>query len=487
MKKKATLIASLLILAQLAACGETTVDPTVTTAGSGDSTEAPAETRASSLPEGLNFGGKEIKILYWLEQGECTDEQNGEVVNDALYDRDRTVEDRLGVKLANLPRSYTWDSRMEYIDAIRQSVMAGDDSFDLVSGQYATMPTLIPDGVLLALNDTKYIDFSNPWWARGLVEETAINGKVYLASGEISISNIKELSCFFYNKRLADEYSIEDPYKLVESGEWTLDKLFELSGNVYSDLDNDGKKSIGDLYGISFSTDNNFPPLVTGAGIQNTTQTKDGYPELTLGSEKMIDVMSKITKFVHSSEGSLSSVDITVDNGDAVKGAFANGLTLFASGLISDAATKYNDMKDDFGVLPVPKYDKNQDSYLTLINEGNTLFGITASTKDIDAASATMEALCEENHYTVSPAYFEVALKVKYSRDDESAKMFDLIREGVAFDFGRLYSGATGVNLAVQIKDAITKDKSWSTVYAEQKDKVKAGIDSFIESVKNLD
>ena len=115
---------------------------------------------------------------------------------------------------------------MEYIDAIRQSVMAGDDSFDLVSGQYATMPTLIPDGVLLALNDTKYIDFSNPWWARGLVEETSINGKVYLASGEISISNIKELSCFFYNKRLADEYSIEDPYKLVESGEWTLDKLF---------------------------------------------------------------------------------------------------------------------------------------------------------------------------------------------------------------------------------------------------------------------
>ena len=26
-----------------------------------------------------------------------------------------------------------------------------------------------------------------------------------------------------------------------------------------------------------------------------------------------------------------------------------------------------------------------------------------------------MEALCEENYYTVSPAYFEVALKVKYS------------------------------------------------------------------------
>lgn len=486
MKKKATLIASLLILAQLAACGETAVEPTVTTDRSDGTTEAPADTRSSSLPDKLDFGGKEIKILYWLEQGECADEQDGEIVNDALYDRDIAVEERLGVNITNLPRSYTWDTRMEYIDAVRQSVMAGDDSFDIVSGQYATMPTLIPDGVLIALNDTKYIDFSNPWWANGIVEETAINGKVYLASGENSISNIKELSCYFYNKRLADEYSIEDPYGLVESGEWTIDKLFELTDNIYSDLDNDGARSIGDLYGISFYNDNTFPPLVTGANIQNTTQTKDGYPELSLGGEKMVDLMDKITKFVHNSEGALSPVTVNAKNADAIKAVFANGSTLFAAGLIGDAATVYREMKDDFGVLPVPKYDNKQENYMTLVNEGNTLFGITATTKDVDAASATMEALCEENHYSVSPAYFEIALKVKYSRDDESAKMFDIIREGVTFDFGRLYSGATAVNLSVQIKAAIKNGNSWTTVYAEQKGAAKAGIDNFIESVKSL-
>ena len=485
MKRTAALIASLLILAQFTSCGgsastggETTADNTVT--------EQPAKTRESSLPEKLNFDDTEIKVLYWLEMGECSAEQNGEVVNDALYDRDRAVEERLGVKLTNIERSYTWAGRMEYIDAIRQSVMAGDDSFDLVSGQYYTMPTLIPDGVLLALNDTEYIDFTNPWWARGLVEETSINGKVYLASGEISLANIKELSCFFYNKRLAAEYSIEDPYKLVESGEWTLDKLFELTGDIYSDLDNDGARSIGDLYGISFYNDNAFNPMIAGVGLQSTTQTKDGYPELTFGSEKMINVMERLTDFVHNSEGALLPSINKLGDQNSAKAAFSNGLAVFAAGLIGDAASKYNDMKDDFGVLPMPKYDDKQENYLTLVNEGNTLFGITASTKNPDAASAAMEALCEENHYTVSPAYFEVALKVKYSRDDESARMFDIIREGVTFDFGRLYSGAAGISLNAAAKFAVAMDYNWTTEYASYKDAAKTGIDSFIESVKKL-
>ena len=169
-----------------------------------------------------------------------------------------------------------------------------------------------------------------------------------------------------------------------------------------------------------------------------------------------------------------------------VKTAFADGLGMFTTGLVRDAANIYNSMEDDFGVLPTPKYDENQEKYLTLLNENSTPFGITTTSKNIDAVSATMEALCEENHYTVSPVYFETALKVKYSRDDESAKMFDLIRESATFDFGRLYGGAAGVSLSIDIKGAVRNDTSWASTYAANKDAAKAAIDSFIESVKNL-
>ncbi len=316
MKKKLAFIVTLLAVSQLFACGGEGIPQETSDTTSTAVTEPGDETRFSSLPEKLNFDNTEVKILYWLEQGECADEQTGEIVNDALYSRNIAVEDRLGVKITDIERTFTWDTRAEYIDTIRSSVMAGDDAFDIVSGHYYVMPTLIPDGVLIPLNETKYINFENPWWVRGLVEETAIGGKVYLASGEISIANIKELSCFFYNKRLVEEYSIEDPYKLVDSGEWTLDKLIELTSDIYSDLDNDGKKSLADLYGCYFYNDNAIYPMLTGAGIQLTTIDKDGYPELTFGTEKMVEVMDKLSDFMQNAEGAfLPAIALGVGTG----------------------------------------------------------------------------------------------------------------------------------------------------------------------------
>ena len=489
MKKVITLTLLLSMIATAAACGDSK-QPTGGDTTAPQSTEEPAETRATTLPSDLDLTGKEIKVLWWLEQEECTDEQNGEIVNDALYNRDRAVEERLGVKLTNVPRSYTWAERAVYLDSIRQSVMANDNAYDLVSGQYAVMPSLIPDGALLALNETKYINFNNPWWARGLVEETAINGKVYVASGEIATANVRNLACFFYNKRLVDEYSIEDPYKLVSEGKWTIDKLFDLTRDVYSDLDNDGKKSFGDFYGCLFYSDNTIIQLVHGTGCYMAKLGKDNKVELTYGTERMVNVMDKLTDYLYSGTGSFMFTSYATElwNGTGefkqVKEAFNDGRGIFTAATVNDAKSSYNNMKDDFGVLPMPKYDEAQENYITLVGESNTLFGIAASTADPDAASAVMEALCEENYYSVTPAYYEVAMKVKYSRDDESAQMFDLIRETASFDFGRIYGNAA--NVGFNVKEPVVRNKSWSTYFAEKKSAAQTAFDSFVESVEKL-
>lgn len=41
-----------------------------------------------------------------------------------------------------------------------------------------------------------------------------------------------------------------------------------------------------------------------------------------------------------------------------------------------------------------------------------------------------------ESRKSVIPAYYEVALKVKFTRDEESAKMLDLAFENRVFDYG---------------------------------------------------
>ena len=51
--------------------------------------------------------------------------------------------------------------------------------------------------------------------------------------------------------------------------------------------------------------------------------------------------------------------------------------------------------------------------------------------------------MASENYRSVTPAVFEVAMKVRYTDDAQVAEMFDILKENVSFDVGQLYYYAT--------------------------------------------
>ena len=94
----------------LAGCGDSTPADTTAAAVQEQEMTASAGPR-DGLPEDLDFGGTEVKIHAGLWMGITSDplseyyveEATGDVVDDAVFNRNRTVEDRLNVKL-----TYTW-------------------------------------------------------------------------------------------------------------------------------------------------------------------------------------------------------------------------------------------------------------------------------------------------------------------------------------------------------------------------------------------
>ena len=90
---------------------------------------------------------------------------------------------------------------------------------------------------------------------------------------------------------------------------------------------------------------------------------------------------------------------------------------------------------------------------------------VPVDSKDKKGAAAVIEALAYESWNSVTPAYFETALKVKYARDNDSAQMFDIIREGVSFDFGYIYTLPLS-GISDKFKDAICQEKPWSSAIA---------------------
>ena len=110
--------------------------------------------------------------------------------------------------------------------------------------------------------------------------------------------------------------------------------------------------------------------------------------------------------------------------------------------------TETNKIEFSYGVVPQPKYDTDQETFLTNVGHPFTMYAVNSKTKDIEAAVTTLEAMGSANHRTVTPAVFEVAMKVRYNDDPQASRMYDILRENISFDAGRLYCDMLGKSTA---------------------------------------
>ena len=211
------ILAMLMTGAALPACGETA--ETETTSGNNEDQTTAAETRRDELPD-VNYGGKEFNILCRTEMSyEFDVEQDGDIVNDAVYERNRNVEERFGVDFNYHEVNGGWDDRSIFLNTLTGSVLAGDGSYDMVAGYEAYMTGPATEGYFLNILDMKNIDPDATWWSDKWTDSMTVNDQLYMITGDIAISLWDNIYCMFFNKKLAEEYDIGDIYEIVKNGE----------------------------------------------------------------------------------------------------------------------------------------------------------------------------------------------------------------------------------------------------------------------------
>jgi hypothetical protein len=119
---------------------------------------------------------------------------------------------------------------------------------------------------------------------------------------------------------------------------------------------------------------------------------------------------------------------------------FNDGYGMATINKMFQAEIYLREMEDNYTILPLPKLDETQAEYNSAIHDGCTIFAIPITTGNPDAVSAVLEALAAESARLVSPAYYDQALKVKYTRDSDSGEMIDLIYSNISTDFAFMYS-----------------------------------------------
>ena len=487
MKKLLAALLTLSILFSLAACGAGTDTPQeqapVPAVPSAPAAEAETEAEtAPPVPE-EDFGGVDFNVLAACEQWQdfYVADQTGDVVNDAVYERNLWLEEYNNIKLAyRIFNGYT-AGMADVSTALSGSVMGGSGDYDMLLGSVSYVAPHISGGLLTDMNGFDRIDFSRPWWYRYADEQLEIVGRQYLASGAAGLNTVAWSIVTFFSKNLAVDYGIGDLYETVRSGEWTFDKLNTLGSSAVTDLDGNGKIDKNDRVGL-VSTDDYMALETSAMGYFYSEKTAEGEVVLKELNERLLAINDILLGLEDSDtylSGSAFGGADSHENYRNIQGYFANGGALFMIHRL-DFAT-WDTMRDmeNFGILPSPKYDAAQESYIT--PTVNDAVGIPAYVKDADMSAAVTEAMQYRSAVTVKPAYFETAIKRKSSRDEESVEMLEIIGSTCASDFMYIFSRDVGdiINTIANANYASNWEKSLK-VYTKKMAKL-------IETVKGLE
>jgi ABC-type glycerol-3-phosphate transport system substrate-binding protein len=241
----------------------------------------------------------------------------------------------------------------------------------------------------------------------------------------------------FFNKVMWQDYGFDDPYQIVKDGKWTIDKMGEFTKQVTADLNNDGRFTEDDLYGYVTDTHNQIDAYIAAFDVPITRKGADGMPELAVEDEKFVTAFLRLYDFMRENESTFAGTEqpTAVDIHSMYRPIFQNQRGLILAEYLGNSA-QMRDYDFDFGILPFPKLDENQDRYKTMSQDGHTIFCIPATAANSEKVGAVAETLAAESYRSVLPAFYEVALKTKFARDEDSSAMIDIIREGISFDFG---------------------------------------------------
>lgn len=426
---------SLLILAamavQLIACGSEPSGNSETTADSG-TTAAPETEKpfADNLGE-YDFGGKDFTMLVRTSRADdlCPEEATGDVVNDAIYNRNAKIADRFNVTIKSVALD---DDGSLWNKTLEGDAMSDSGDYDLVMPDYWW--GCETRGVFLNLLDYDVLDFSQPYWCAGWNDNAEIYGQLYCAVGSMSLDLIKNNIAMYFNKGMIDDLKLEDPYELVRNRKWTLDKLNEMAAATLSDLNGDSKFELGnDRIGFTFDLQAGRA-LLPSCGMKVATKTADDSYEYAFMNDKFVEMYAKVYKLVNECDYSVySSGNIETMQGKDVYSIFKSEYVLFLGAGIRET-DNLRDMTADYGIIPYPMYDEKQDSYYTF-NYGTPYMSLLISAKDPEMSAVMLEALNAESYKNVVPVYLDTALKGKYSRDAETAEMLDLVNSTSFFDF----------------------------------------------------
>ncbi len=359
-------------------------------------------------------------------------ELNGDVLNDAVYERNATVETQLGIKIEETLKTVS-----NFEPDLSALVLSNTDEVDLVLPRMLALTTFTTKGYLLDLNSVNAFDFSQPWWNQDSINAFGVHDKLYGVVSDASYMYKFATIATFFNQKLVTDYGMGDLYQLVRDGNWTFDKMLELGAQVSKDLDNDGAWGLADAYGISCQNDGCYY-FYNSSGLRVCDKDESGNIVFNLNNEQSLNLLQKIyTVMLDPSQYfNRQSANTKLSATSDIAAMFGEDRALF---LVRPIQTLYDlrNVEADFGILPTPKMLDGQKEYHSTVNPYAAMAtSIPSIATDPERTATILSLLACESHYTVNEPLHETVLGAKLIQNEATAEVLSLVFDSAMFDLG---------------------------------------------------
>ena len=484
--RKIALLLIALLAAQTISCGSEKTDGETTTGGQlTDGTESSSAADDVSIYEfpDFDYGGGEFVILNTRQEYNFYDsldfeEATGDSLDDAIYDRNRALEERFNFKFV-INNEYLYQDASTHL---QNMIMANDDVYDAAFLRDIWMQNLLTSGMCMDMQNLAGFNFDEPWWDSQAIEDTRFGESqaIYYAFSDISLVDFEGTVVIFFNENMMSDLNLDMPYDSVRDGTWTWDKLNELmtaGANLNGDASFTWDKNASAVYGL-VGYQHTMDSLIVGAGENFFVKDETGTPKLATEGNRFFDVVDNMVNML-TAEGKYLFLNNNTDPMDHYEAAFKNRRALMMTAQIK-AANTYRDMEDSYGILPIPKYDESQQSYRCIRSYTYPL-SIPVTNVEADSAAIILDAMAYMTYTDVMDDFYSGRISMKALRNDDSIEMLEIIRGSRYYDIGQAYGWSETIKDV--FRNAVIKN---NPEIASGIEAVSPSLEASIESVMEM-
>ena len=477
-----------LVLPVLVACNDDSETESKTQTSADGETDFPLETQTFDTT---------IRILcveagrhsYGEMQFVPDEEEVGNSVNDAVKRRNDLIEQNYGISIETVPAQYPGDE-------IRVSIESGSDDYQLVNDSVDRMLPRATQSYYWSLEDRLLLD--SPWWDQNALDNLSITDKTYFVAGDALITDDNHTYLILFNKKMYNENGdlhghYGDMYEFVNDGKWTYEVMYEMGKKVSKPDDNGQWGTEGGTYGLigeGYGTN----ILVSGSGSASAVKTGDGNIQLMVDSEKSINAFEKVFNMMTDKANTIRVEQFSEGGWGIVSNMFMTGKGLFyctSAREIHNIKNNASESKVDFGVIPIPKYNEQQEKYYNGVNAyQSTVLAIPVTNHEkLDATLYLLEALGYWSRNTpsesVTDAYYERTLKLQSVDAQEDADMLDLVFNNRLYDIGSIYNWGEEL-IGIYSRVMRSGSNTLISTYESVKEKIQADMEQTIAEYQNI-